>query len=69
VDSGHVGIYLMSTRWENVVSLAREVDAAIVSGKALDMTLVARLARAVLDFEGELNAGPPAGGRTPSRSG
>lgn len=45
----------MSTRWENVVSLAREVDAAFARGQVADTTVVARLARAVLDFQKELS--------------
>jgi hypothetical protein len=44
----------MSTRWENVVSLAREIDAAVAAGRAPDDAIVARLARAVLDFQREL---------------
>jgi hypothetical protein len=44
----------MSTRWENVVGLARELDAAIASGKAVDDEIVARLARAVLEFQKDL---------------
>lgn len=47
----------MSTRWENVVSLAREIDDAVASGKPPDGASIARLARAVLDFQKEL-AGP-----------
>jgi hypothetical protein len=57
----------MFTRWENVVFLAREVDAAFAGGKPPDNTVVARLARAVLDFQRELfgsgtfsNRSPPA---------
>lgn len=50
----------MSTRWENVVTLAREVDAAFGRGESPDSTIVARLARAVVDFQNELAGGAPA---------
>jgi len=55
----------MSTRWENVVTLAREVDASFARGQVPDSTTVARLARAVLDFQKELSGAPSS--RPPSR--
>lgn len=55
----------MSTRWENVVSLAREVDAAFGSGTTADSAIVARLARAVLDFQKDLVGSRPTGNRPP----
>jgi hypothetical protein len=45
----------MSTRWENVVNLARELDAALARGSTVDGEIVSRLARAVLDFQKELS--------------
>jgi hypothetical protein len=56
----------MVTRWEIVISLAREVDDDCASGRKLDVTRVARLARAVLDFQQSLVAG--LGGGRPSAS-
>jgi hypothetical protein len=56
----------MVTRWEIVISLAREVDDDCASGRKLDATRVARLARAVLDFQQSLVAGM--GGRAPART-
>jgi len=58
----------MSTRWENVVDLARELDAAIASGRAVDDTIVARLARAVLEFQRELTGPGSAIPRPPPKS-
>lgn len=58
----------MSTRWENVVTLAREVDAAFARGQVPDGTVVARLARAVLDFQKELSGAQSSrAGAPPSR--
>ncbi|HTQ48164.1 MAG TPA: hypothetical protein VMI75_35655 [Polyangiaceae bacterium] len=55
----------MSSRWENVVTLAREVDAYCAKGQVPDNDTVARLAQAVIDFERELSrarsSGPPEG--------
>jgi hypothetical protein len=50
----------MATRWELVVALAREVDEDCAAGRKLDLTRVARLARAVLDFQQGLVGGPEA---------
>jgi len=47
----------MSSRWENIVSHAREIDQAFARGRAPELTVVMRLARAILDFQQEL-AGP-----------
>jgi len=44
----------MATRWELVVSLAREVDEDCAAGRSPDGTKVARLARAVLEFQHQL---------------
>ncbi len=41
----------MNTRWELVVSLAREVDDDCANGRKPDPTRVARLARAILEFQ------------------
>lgn len=57
----------MSTRWENVVTLAREVDASFAKGQVPDNTVVARLARAVLDFQKELSGANSSASRSPSR--
>lgn len=61
----------MSSRWENVVVLAREVDAAYAAGKTPDSAVVARLARAVLDFQTSLSGSGGAGNRPsgPMRTG
>jgi len=58
----------MSTRWENVLDLARELDAAIASGKGVDDAVVARLARAVLEFQRELTSPGSANTRPPPKS-
>lgn len=65
VDSGGIVGASMSTRWENVVTLAREVDASFARGQVPDGTTVARLARAVLDFQKELSGAASANNRTP----
>lgn len=44
----------MSTPWESIVSVAREIDGAFASGREADLDLVMRLARAVLDFQQHL---------------
>lgn len=50
------------------MSLAREVDAAFARGQVPDGTVVARLARAVLDFQKELSGSPSSRtGAPPSR--
>jgi hypothetical protein len=41
----------MNTRWELVVALAREVDEDCAAGRKPDLTRVARLARAVIEFQ------------------
>lgn len=48
-------VFRMSTRWENVVTLAREIDAAVAAGRPPDGAIIARLARAVIDFQRELS--------------
>lgn len=48
----------MATRWENVVSLAREIDDAFAKGREPDATIVSRLARAVVDFQRDLSGAP-----------
>jgi hypothetical protein len=68
VDSGGSWVFPMSTRWENVVSLAREVDAAFARGQVPDSTIVARLARAVLDFQKELSGATAAPNSRPPPS-
>lgn len=57
----------MSTRWENVVTLAREIDAAYAAGKDPDGAVVARLARAVLEFQSELSGTNGAAGTAERR--
>lgn len=47
----------MATPWEAVVALAKEVDVACAGAGQPDGTSVARLARAVLDFQKELEGG------------
>jgi len=47
----------MSSRWESIVSHARELDEAFARGRPPELALVMRLARAILDFQQEL-AGP-----------
>jgi hypothetical protein len=47
----------MATRWEAVVALANEVDGACAAAGQPDGTTVARLARAVLDFQKEMEGG------------
>lgn len=41
----------MSYPWESIVSIARDVDAAYAKGEEPETAVVARLARAVLDFQ------------------
>lgn len=41
----------MDSAWENVVRLARELDAALEQNAALDSALVERLARAILELQ------------------
>jgi len=57
----------MSTRWENVVTLARALDESFSKGEVPDATTVARLARAVLDFQTDLSGAISSNGM-PSRS-
>jgi hypothetical protein len=64
---GILGI-AMSTRWENVVNLARDVDAVLASGRTPDITIVARLARAVIDFQRELYGSGSPGIRTAQKA-
>jgi hypothetical protein len=46
----------MSSHWEGVVSVAREVDDAYARGKQPDVEVILRLARAVLGFQQHLAA-------------
>ncbi len=50
------------------MGLARELDAAIASGRAVDDAIVARLARAVLEFQRELTGPGSANTRPPPKS-
>lgn len=42
------------TRWESIVTAAREIDWAFAKGRAPDPTRITHLARAVLDFQQHL---------------
>ena len=44
----------MSSRWESILSLAREIDEAFANGRAPETALIMLLARAVLDFQQHL---------------
>jgi hypothetical protein len=55
----------MSTRWENVVTLARSLDESFSKGEVPDATAVARLARAVLDFQNDLSGAASSNGMPP----
>ncbi len=44
----------MPTLWENVLTLAHEVDSTIAKGLVPEEVVVARLARAVLEFQGQV---------------
>ncbi|HEX8796905.1 MAG TPA: hypothetical protein VF765_38400 [Polyangiaceae bacterium] len=44
----------MSSRWENIVRSAREIDQSFASGRQPEFAYVAGLARAVLDFQQHL---------------
>ncbi len=59
----------MTSRWENIVIVARDIDQAFAAGRAPEPELVMRLARAVIDFQQHL-AGPRVVSRTvqPARS-
>ncbi len=46
----------MSSHWEGVVRIAREVDGAYATGKQPDVEVILRLARAVLEFQQHLAA-------------
>lgn len=52
----------MSSRWESILSIAREVDEAFAKGRVPETALVMLLARAVLEFQQHL-----AGARVTSR--
>lgn len=41
----------MSSPWESIVSVAREIDGAFATGREPELAVVMRLARAVLDFQ------------------
>ncbi len=41
----------MSSPWESIVSIAREVDGAFATGREPELEVVMRLARDVLDFQ------------------
>lgn len=41
----------MSHRWENVVTLAREVEGAVAKGESPELTSAARLARSVIELQ------------------
>ncbi len=47
----------MSSCWESIVSVAREIDGAFANGTPPEPVLVMQLARAVVDFQQQL-AGP-----------
>lgn len=53
----------MTSRWENIVIIARDIDEAFAVGRAPEPELVMRLARAVIDFQQHL-AGPRIASRT-----
>lgn len=55
----------MSSRWDSIVSKAREIDETFASGRPPEWTVVMLLARAVLDFQQQL-AGSDVTGK-PSR--
>jgi hypothetical protein len=59
----------MNTRWELVVALAREVDEDCAAGRKPDLTRVARLARAVIEFQQGLVGPIKATTRTPGSPG
>lgn len=62
--------WFVSSDWESVVSIAREVDQAYAKGEEPEPGAVTRLARAVLNFERRLaepqvkRGAPPASGST-----
>jgi len=41
----------MSSRWEGIVTVARDVDEAFARGAVPDAAMVMRLARALIDFQ------------------
>lgn len=47
----------MSQRWENVLTLAREIERAVAKGETPELTSAERLARSVIDLQKWL-AGP-----------
>lgn len=56
----------MHTRWELVVALARQLDEEAARGELPNPTRVARLARAVLEFQSQLTGGPGIAATRPS---
>lgn len=47
----------MSQKWENVLTLAREIERAVAKGETPELTSAERLARSVIDLQKWL-AGP-----------
>lgn len=47
----------MSQKWENVLTLAREIERALAKGETPELTSAERLARSVIDMQKWL-AGP-----------
>ena len=45
----------MSSRWESIVTTAREIDGAYADGSHPESAMVMQLARAVLDFQQHLS--------------
>lgn len=45
---------MSSSRWESIVTTAREVDGAFADGTVPELALMMRLARSVLDFQQHL---------------
>ena len=51
---GRKGWFAMSSRWESIVRVARDVDQSFADGKQPEFAHVAGLARALLDFQQHL---------------
>lgn len=45
----------MSSRWESIVTTAREIDTAFANGSVPECATMMRLARSVLDFQQHLS--------------